>query len=142
MKTIYLLVIFTTLLFSHNLNHTISKEQSVVVSFSFSQKDDFSFQNYEVYAPNSEIPFAVGRSDALSRVSFLPNIDGKWKVKAFSEDGHGKIVDIEVGKDMQAQVDTNSNNTLLKALIGLMILLGIFGLIYIKKKDNKNEKMQ
>jgi len=141
MKIISLLVLFATLLFSHNLMHSVSKKQSVVVSFSFSQKEDFSFQNYEVYAPSSEIPFAVGRTDAYSRVSFLPNTGGKWRVKAFSEDGHGKIVDIEVNENMLAQVDTNSNNTFTKTLIGIMILLGIFGLIYIKKKDKKNEKI-
>lgn len=88
MKIFFLLIWCVTLLFSHNLNHTISKEQSIVVSFSFAQKDDFSFQSYEVYAPNAEIPFAVGRTDALSRASFLPNTQGKWRVKVFFEDGH------------------------------------------------------
>jgi nickel transport protein len=120
--------------------HTVSKEQSVVVSFSFSQKDDFSFQNYEVYAPSSEIPFAVGRTDAYSRVSFLPDTQGKWRVKAFSEDGHGKIVNIEVDGNMLPLMDANNNNTFIKILIGIVILLGVFGLIYIKKKDKKNEK--
>ncbi len=139
MKIVTLLIVFATLLFSHNLKHSISKEQSVVVSFSFAKKDDFSFQSYEVYAPNAEIPFAVGRTDALSRVSFLPNTKGKWRVKAFSEDGHGKIVDIEVDENMLPSIDANNNNTFQKALIGIMILLGIFGLIYIKK-DKKNEK--
>lgn len=139
MKILYFLTLFATLLFSHNLNHSISKEQSVVVSFSFGHEDDFSFQSYEVYAPSSEIPFAVGRTDALSRVSFLPNTAGKWKVKAFSEDGHGKIVEVEVDENMQAQVDANTNNTFQKALIGILMLFGIFGLIYIKK-DKKNEK--
>jgi len=140
MKIISLLIVFATLLFSHNLVHTISKEQSIVVSFSFGQKDDFSFQSYEVYAPNSEIPFDVGRTDAHSRVSFLPNTQGKWKIKAFSEDGHGKIVDIEVDENMLPDIDANNNNTFQKALIGIMILLCIFGLIYIKKYK-KNEKI-
>jgi len=139
MKIFFLLLWFTTLLFSHNLTHTISKEQSIVVSFSFTQEDDFSFQSYEVYAPSSEMPFSVGRTDALSRVSFLPNKQGTWKVKAFSEDGHGKVVDIEVDENMLAKIDADTNNTFVKALIGIMILFGIFGLIYIKK-DRKNEK--
>lgn len=132
---------FATLLFSHNLSHVVSKELSVVVSFSFSQKDDFSFQSYEVYAPHSEIPFAVGRTDAHSRVSFLPNTSGKWKVKAFSEDGHGKIIEIEVDEEMLPDMSAKSSNTFEKTLIGIMILLGFFGLIYIKKKDKKNEKI-
>lgn len=140
MKIIFLLITFATLLFSHNLNHSISKEQSVVVSFSFAQEDDFSFQSYEVYAPKSEIPFAVGRTDALSRVSFLPNTNGKWRVKVFSEDGHGKIIDIEIDENMKTKIDTNSGSTLLKTFIGIMILFGIFGLLYIKK-DKKNEKI-
>ena len=114
MKIISLLIVFATVLFSHNLVHTISKEQSIVVSFSFGQKDDFSFQSYEVFAPNSEIPFTVGRTDAHSRVSFLPNEQGKWKIKVFSEDGHGKIVDVEVNENMIPNIDANNNNTFKK----------------------------
>jgi nickel transport protein len=139
MRYFFLIIFFTTLLFSHNLQHSISKEQSVVVSFSFAQEDDFSFQSYEVYAPENEIPFAVGRTDAFSRLSFLPNAKGKWKVKVFSQDGHGKIVDIDVNENAQIEINKNSNDTLLKALIGIMMLFGVFGLIYIKK-DKKNEK--
>ncbi|NOR57168.1 MAG: hypothetical protein GQ474_01425 [Sulfurimonas sp.] len=139
MKHLFLLVLFTALAFSHNLQHTISKEQSVVISFSFAKKDDFSFQNYEVYAPDSEIPFAVGRTDSLSRLSFLPNAQGKWKVKVFSQDGHGKIVDVDVNENAQIESKKNSNDTFQKALIGIMILFGVFGLLYIKK-DKKNEK--
>ncbi|WP_415397195.1 hypothetical protein [Sulfurimonas sp. CS5] len=139
MKILFLSLWCVTLLFSHNLMHTISKEQSIVISFSFAKEDDFSFQSYEVYAPSSEIPFAVGRTDALSRVSFLPNTQGKWKVKAFSEDGHGKIVEVEVDEQMLPKIDANTNNAFVKTLIGIMILFGIFGLIYIKK-DKKNEK--
>jgi len=140
MKLISLLIVFASLLFSHNLEHTISKEQSIVVSFSFGHEDDFSFQSYEVYAPDNLMPFAVGRTDAHSRVSFLPNTKGKWKIKVFSEDGHGKIMEIEVDENMQAQVDANTNNTFTKTLIGVMLLFGVFGLIYLKKRDKKNEK--
>ena len=139
MRYFSLIIFFTTLLFSHNLGHSISKEKSVVISFSFAKEDDFSFQSYEVYAPNSEIPFAVGRTDALSRVSFLPNAQGKWKVKVFSQDGHGKIVDVDVNENAQIESNKNSNDTFQKALIGIMMLLGVFGLLYIKK-DKKNEK--
>ena len=139
MKYLFSLIFFTTILFSHNLQHTISKEKSIVVSFSFAQEDDFSFQSYEVYAPNTEIPFAVGRTDTLSRLSFLPNAKGSWRVKVFSQDGHGKIVNVEVDENIEAKIETNSSNTLLKALIGIMLLFGVFGFIYIKK-DKKNEK--
>ena len=139
MKYLFSLIFFTTLLFSHNLQHTISKEKSIVVSFSFAQEEDFSFQSYEVYAPDTKIPFAVGRTDALSRLSFLPNAKGDWKVKVFSEDGHGKIINVEVDENIEVKRDANSGNTLLKALIGIIILLGVFGFIYIKK-DKKNEE--
>lgn len=137
MKYLFFVVFFSTLLFSHNLNHTVSREESVVVSFSFAQEDDFSFQNYEVYAPSSEIPFVVGRTDALSRVSFLPNANGKWRVKAFSQDGHGKIVDIDVDENLKSKIEITSSSTFLKIVIGLMVLFGIFALLYIKQKDKK-----
>ena len=44
-----------------------------------------------------------------------------------------------MNENAQIEINKNSNDTLLKALIGIMILLGVFGLIYIKK-DKRNEK--
>lgn len=140
MRLFTLLLFCTSLLFSHNLQHTISKEQSVVVTFSFAQEDDFSFQSYEIYAPESEIPFAVGRTDALSRISFLPDRPGLWKIKAFSQDGHGKIVEVAVNKAMQTQIKIDKSTLFQKALIGIVVLFTVFGLLYIIARK-KNEKI-
>lgn len=140
MRLFTLLLFCTSLLFSHNLQHTVSKEQSVVVTFSFAQEDDFSFQSYEIYAPEGEIPFAVGRTDALSRISFLPDRPGLWKIKAFSQDGHGKIVEVAVDEAMQTQIKIDKSTLFQKALIGIVVLFAVFGLLYIIARK-KNEKV-
>ncbi|MDQ7068453.1 MAG: hypothetical protein Q9M40_11030 [Sulfurimonas sp.] len=140
MRTLFALFAFVCILSAHNLTHSISHKESVVVSFSFAQEDDFSFESYEVYAPDAKVPFAVGRTDALSRLSFLPDREGKWTVKVFSQDGHGKILSVDVDKNLQTTQETKNANTLLKALLGIVVLLGVFGLIYFKKKDKKIEK--
>ncbi|WP_297440366.1 hypothetical protein [Sulfurimonas sp.] len=140
MRYIFVVLAFTSLLFAHNLHHSISRAESVVVSFSFATEDDFSFESYEVYAPNSKVPFVVGRTDVHSRLSFLPDREGKWTVKVFSQDGHGKILSVDVDKNLKTTQETKSSNSILKALLGLVVIFGFFGLIYLKKKDKKIEK--
>lgn len=140
MKAILTGILFSAILFAHNLQHTVSYEEAVVVSFSFASEGDFSYQSYEVYAPGEEIPFQVGRTDSLARVVFLPESKGKWKIKAFSEDGHGKIIEIEVQKSGMGEKKVLKSGSMVgRALLGLLLLLGIFAFIYFIQRT-KNEK--
>lgn len=139
-----ILIIFLLLinLSAHNLQHKVLKEEATILEFSFASDDDFSFQSYEIYAPNKDKPYQVGRTDVHSKILFLPDTQGRWKIKLFSEDGHGKIVDVEV-KSLHKITKTSSSSdnsmAFLKGLAGILILFMIFTVIYKMKKE-KNEK--
>ncbi|MCS6958301.1 MAG: hypothetical protein RMK75_07620 [Aquificaceae bacterium] len=121
--------------FSHDVEHSISREGScVVVSFYFPDGSAFSYEGYEVFYEGEKVPFQVGRSDALGRVVFCPNRAGFWLVKIRSEDGHGAEVRLKAEGE-RLEVDRGIVDRNIKLLAGLGILLGIFGLfeIYVRR---------
>lgn len=136
--TLFLLLINLS---AHNLQHKVWHEEATILEFSFASNDDFSYESYEIYAPNREAPYQVGRTDAHSRVLFLPDSKGLWKIKVFSEDGHGKIVEVEVNSLNQITEASNPQNSMafLKGVAGIIILFIIFTVIY-KIKKGKNEE--
>ncbi len=135
----FVLLFFLTLsyLVAHNLHHTVSYEESITITLSFAQEGDFSFQSYEVYAPRKETPFQVGRTDAHARVVFVPDTSGKWRVKLFSEDGHGKIIEIDIDKSVKKQEVAENDSLFVRSILGLLFLLATFGAIYFIKKEKK-----
>jgi len=135
-KVLLFLLLLLSDLFAHNLQHSISYEKSVTITLYFAHEGDFSFQRYEVYAPSNAIPFQVGRTDAHGRLSFLPDISGTWRVKLFSEDGHGKSIAVEVNTTAQIKETTSGDSLLWRSLSGLLLLFSIFSVIYFMKKES------
>ena len=136
MKVFIFLVLALGYASAHNLQHSISHEKSVTIALHFANEGDFSFQSYEIYAPSKTIPFQVGRTDTHSRLSFLPDTSGKWKVKLFSEDGHGKIIEVDVNDTTQMKGTVSGDSSIWRSLLGLLLLLSVFGVIYFMKKES------
>ncbi len=138
MKRVLILSLFALSLFAHDLHHEVHNRKAVVVTFSFGGESDFSYQPYEVYAPKSDIPFSVGRSDKLSRVVFVPDREGEWRVKIVSEDGHGAQIGVTV--DNAAVVKGYSQSffeKFQKIFAGVALIFGIFGVLtMIKRRSN------
>ena len=115
---------------AHDLQHGIEEGMAVTVKLFFSDGNEFSFESYEVYRAGEEIPFQVGRTDAHGRVVFLPDRAGTWRVKAFSEDGHG--ADFSLSSDARGGVEKAGGSLLERyprIVVGVSIIFGIFGVI-------------
>ena len=54
---------------AHDLQRQIDEGAAVVVRLFFADGSDFSFESYEVYRADDEIPFQVGRTDLRGRSS-------------------------------------------------------------------------
>ncbi len=131
----WFLLFIVSFCFSHNLQHTVSKEgRCVIINFYFPDNTRFSYQSYEIYKDNSKTPFQVGRTDALGRVVFCPDEKGAWLVKTFSEDGHGKLVEVHV-EEITATTNPSLSERYQKLFVGIGLILGIFGLteIYLRR---------
>jgi nickel transport protein len=117
----------------HALLHEMLEGEAVVLRFAFPGGEQPWFEPYEVFAPGAETPFQSGRINALGEVSFRPDRPGQWRVRVFTEDGHGAVVELEV--DAAGRVDAiRSHHAGLHGYWGsvfaaLGYLLGGFGLL-------------
>jgi len=139
-KKLFLPLTFATLLLSHDLSHRVFEQKSVVVEFSFGAgREDFSYQQYEVFKDGSDIPYMVGRTDKNSRAVFLPDSKGKWIVKAISDDGHGKVVEVDISENMVLKDSSKSLfEKFQKLFVGVAVILALFLLFkQISKRRKK-----
>lgn len=125
---------------AHDLQHQITEAQAVSVRLFFADGNDFSFESYELYHAGDEIPFQVGRTDLQGRIVFLPDRAGTWRIKAFSEEGHG--ADFTFTTSAEGDVGTANESFLgrhLRVLVGLSVIFGVFGLIdlFMRKRGER-----
>lgn len=123
---------------AHDLQYTITEGQAVVIRMHFADETPFSFEAYEIYREGADIPHQVGRSDESGRIAFLPDREGRWRLKAFSEDGHGLDITFETDaasapKDAGAPFYERH----MRIFVGLGFILGLFGLISLFYKGTK-----
>jgi nickel transport protein len=113
---------------AHDLDHTIGHGEAIVVRFHYADGPAFSYESYEVYRPGETTPFQVGRTDALGRVAFVPDAGGEWRVRAFSEDGHGADLRVDAEASLaSAAVPRAASERGVRVLLGVAIILGLFG---------------
>jgi len=115
---------------AHDLRHQIDEGTAVSVRLFFADGRDFAFESYEVYRAGEEVPFQVGRTDIQGRVVFLPDRAGTWRIKAFSEDGHGADFSFTTGTEGGAN-DANPPflERHLRIVVGVSLIFGVFGLL-------------
>ena len=83
------------------------------------------------------MPFLAGRTDANGRLAFVPDRAGDWRVRAFSEDGHGADFIVPAGAESGSPGPSAGLGELGGLAVGLSILFGLFGLwsLFLRKKS-------
>jgi len=123
---------------AHDLQHRIEEGRAVSVKLFFADGRDFAFESYEVYHAGEEVPFQVGRTDLQGRVVFLPDRAGTWRIKVFSEDGHG--ADFSFSTGAEGGVGNASRPFLerhLRIVAGVSVIFGVFGLVSLLMRRGK-----
>jgi nickel transport protein len=114
----------------HDLQHTVTPGQAVVVQVRYPDGSPFSFEAYEVSRAGAKVPFQVGRTDAAGRIAFLPDGPATWRVKAFSEDGHGLDIQLEGAAGASvADLDQPLYDRFARIAVGVALILGLFGIV-------------
>lgn len=134
-------IVFTVLLLAaalsslpagaHELHHDIDQAEAVVVRLTYGDGSPFSYESYELFFESEETPRQVGRTDAEGRVAFLPHRRGQWRLRAFSEDGHGVDLDFEAGPGATTPPGVERPGLGSRLITGVSIIFGIFGLIVL-----------
>ncbi|UHD16550.1 hypothetical protein [Thiocapsa bogorovii] len=115
-------------LHAHGLSHSAQPGSAVIVELRYADGSPFSYESAEVYRPAETVPFLVGRTDANGRLAFVPDRSGDWRVRAFSEDGHGGDFTVAAAPDGRASAPSAGLGTLGGLAVGLAVIFGIFGI--------------
>ena len=136
---------------AHGLRYTVTDGKSVVIELTYASGTAFSNETYEIYRAGGGKPYQTGRTDPSGRIVFIPDSSRTWRIKAFSEDGHGLDITIETNDPAEhadtsvAIADTVDGHLAMeKAPIGMgtriimifALIFGVFGVvsIFVRKK--------
>ncbi len=118
---------------AHELRYDVDRRTDALsVTLATDDGDVFSFEEYAIYRGNEAEPFQVGKTDARGRIAFLPDGAGRWRVKAFSQSGHG--VDFSLETDAAGTVVALERPLIdryARLITGVSLLFGLFGLLQL-----------
>lgn len=124
-------------LHAHSLSHTALTGSAVIVDLRYGDGSPFSYESAEVFRPSESVPFLAGRTDANGRLAFVPDRSGDWRVRAFSEDGHGGEFTVSAGGEGAAPAGPAPLGTLERVAIGVALLFGLFGIwsLFLRRRS-------
>jgi nickel transport protein len=115
---------------AHDLQHMAAPAQALVIQMHYADGSPFAFEAYEVYRDGEKVPQQVGRTDKTGRIAFLPDGPATWRVKAFSEDGHGLDIRVESGAGGTVEAaDRPLFDRFARIFVGVAVILGLFGIL-------------
>lgn len=92
---------------AHHVRHEVARGEAVVVSLAYGDGSPLAYDRYDIFAEGAETPYQSGNTDAGGRIVFMPDRTCVWRVKVFSEDGHGADFTIEAGPAKAAAAETD-----------------------------------
>jgi nickel transport protein len=111
------------------LYHVGTADNAAVVQLYYEGHEPFAYEAYRLYRGDEELPFQLGRTDALGRVVFLPGDAERWRLVTHSEDGHGVDTGIVVAASGAPSLERGALlERFPRLVIGIAVLLGLFGL--------------
>ncbi len=157
--SVLFILLFSSMAMAHSIKVDVSLQSPAVTVFAgFSITKPISNAKVEVFAPDSQTPFQVGRTDINGNFAFLPKTSGEWRITIDDEMGHfGKktviishdffqiekaIVQIDINQEQEiehvedeAKIQETITYSaeipmLYRALFGLAIIFGITGFFY------------
>lgn len=121
-------LLFVGVAHGHALSHSAGVGSAMIVQLRYGDGSPFSYESAEVYRPGETMPFLAGRTDANGRLTFVPDQEGDWRVRAFSEDGHGGDFTVAAAPGAETTAPERGLGGVGGLVVGLSALFGLFGL--------------
>lgn len=140
---------------AHHVSHEVTRGEAVLVSLAYGDGSPMSHDRYEIIAEGEETPFQAGVTDSGGRIFFQPDQLSTWRVRVFSEDGHGADFTFQAGPAEAAPAEPEASETAVQEPVqeaipvekpfierfagpvaGVGIIFGLFGLfsLFIRKR--------
>lgn len=132
-----LLLIYAPLLLSHGVGLEIEHHGAGIIRLHHTDDTPVANSEYELSVAGAETPYQTGKTDSLGRVVFTPGEVREWRLRVFSQDGHGIDTTFELGPGGVSHTHHEHTSSQITSLIlGLGILFSVFGLlmIYTRRK--------
>jgi nickel transport protein len=108
----------------------VTRGDAVVVELFYPDNTKFGNQRCEIYRPGEETPYQTGTTDERGRIVFIPDQGGTWRIRTFSEDGHGANIAVDVDTDgLTAETKGTLFERFSAIIVGLSLIVGIFGVM-------------
>ena len=142
-KIILLICVFVCLLipaqngFSHGVFGNIVMEKGILVKAEYDNGEPMSYSSTKIFDSEEKLPFQSGRTDRNGRFLFYPDKSGDWKVIVNDGMGHCLTLKTHINKKLalstinsQQNVKKSNLSRYEKALMGLSVIFGIFGILF------------
>ncbi len=145
--TIMLLLLFYSGAEAHSIHYQV-ENKGISARIFYSADDPASYSGYKIFGPGDTIPHKKGRTDKNGFVSFLPDREGIWTIKARGESAHGlHAVQIEVKVNEGMFMESFKKPlvaTHTKIIVGIGLMGWVFGavalyrILIIQRKRQKS----
>lgn len=120
---------------AHEVNSIVRQQQATVVILTFADGQPFGGEHFEAGPVAAGTPEVTGRTDADGRAIVLATSPGAWRLRAYSDDGHGVEVRFDVAATDQVPTLAGATHPTAAAprwtliILGLSCILAVFGLL-------------
>jgi nickel transport protein len=116
----------------------VSHGGAVVVRLYYADESAFSNERYEIFREGEALAFQAGRTDARGTIAFVPDRGGVWRIRVFSEEGHGLDVPIEIDETQVFHAaELSFFDRYARIIVGVALIFGIFGAINLFSRRRK-----
>ena len=126
---------------THGVTGTVDRG-GLAVTARYDSGEPMNYARVKISSPKAEHMFQSGRTDKNGRFCFFPDAAGDWEVVIDDEMGHRLEVEVPVDeqlawKEVGGSLGSGGSafTQYQKAILGVFMLLGLFGIFgWIKKK--------
>jgi len=116
---------------AHGVQHQIRHTGATVITLRYDNGQALAHAVFEA-APAGETRAAVtGLTDIEGRAVIVADVPGRWRLRAFSNDGHGAVVEFDVAASAADMVPASAPvPRWMRVAFGLALLFFVFSSLY------------
>jgi len=124
---------------AHEVVYEVHQTRATIIILSYDDGEPFSGARYEAGPVDAEKPALTGTTDRTGRVVIFGDAPGRWKLRAFSEDGHGIALEFDRGaaSDAEPAPETVNSRAAIPKWVGVVVIFAVFAALRQAKRRVK-----
>jgi len=124
---------------AHEVVYEVHQTRATIIMLSYDDGEPFSGARYEAGPVDAEKPALTGTTDRTGRVVIFGDAPGRWKLRAFSEDGHGIALEFDrgAGSDAEPAPETVNSRAAVPKWVGVVVIFAVFAALRQAKRRVK-----